>query len=111
MSLEPMSEGRLPSPGVAVFRLRFLTTFSTADIRTWAKRTGLAVGDRGRLSPDIVPAYNDAHSATASAASVGRARTEEPDNAAPRRTVRRQAALGLGPARGRGDGLRRDGPG
>jgi hypothetical protein len=58
----------------------YMTTSSTADIRTWAKSAGLAVGDRGRLSPDIVAAYNDAHStAAASAASIAAARQEQPD--------------------------------
>jgi hypothetical protein len=67
-----------------------MTTSSTADVRKWAKRVGLAVGDRGRLSPDLVAAYNDAHSAApASAAGIATARQEQPEtNASPRRTVR-----------------------
>jgi hypothetical protein len=34
-----------------------MTTASTADIRRWARSEGLVVGDRGRLSPDVVAAY------------------------------------------------------
>ncbi len=67
-----------------------MTTSSAADIRNWAKTVGLAVGDRGRLSPDIVAAYNDAHSAApVSAAVIATARQERPEtNGSPRRTVR-----------------------
>lgn len=67
-----------------------MTPSSTADIRKWAKGTGLEVGDRGRLSPDIVVAYNNAHRmAPASARSVAAARTEQPSTKATSpRTVR-----------------------
>ncbi|HVM29032.1 MAG TPA: hypothetical protein VM433_15345 [Mycobacteriales bacterium] len=30
---------------------------STADVRAWARNRGVPVGDRGRLSPDLVAAY------------------------------------------------------
>lgn len=30
---------------------------TTAEIRQWARAGGLPVGDRGRLSPDLVAAY------------------------------------------------------
>jgi ERCC4 domain len=35
---------------------------STAEVRAWARSTGLAVLDRGRLHPDIWQAWRDAHS-------------------------------------------------
>src|SRR6516165_10340770 len=35
---------------------------STAEVRAWARSTGLAVPDRGRLRPDIWQAWRDAHS-------------------------------------------------
>jgi hypothetical protein len=71
-------------------RLSRMTTSSTADIRKWARAAGLVVGDRGRLSPDIVAAYNDAHAvAPAAAAAVATASQEQPRiDAPPRRTVR-----------------------
>ncbi len=66
-----------------------MTTSSTAVIRNWAKSAGLAVGDRGRLSPDIVAAYNDAHSmAPASAASIAAPEEQPETTASPHRTVR-----------------------
>jgi hypothetical protein len=67
-----------------------MTTSSTADIRKWAKRAGLAVGDRGRLSPDIVAAYNDAHTVAPDAPTrVTTVRQDQPGmNASSRRTVR-----------------------
>ena len=35
-----------------------MTTFaSPAVIRQWARDNGIAVGDRGRLNPDVVAAY------------------------------------------------------
>jgi ERCC4 domain len=34
---------------------------STAEVRAWARRTGIAVPDRGRLRPDIWSAWRDAH--------------------------------------------------
>lgn len=46
-----------------VVRLRKLSRIgvTAADIRTWARAEGLAVGDRGRLSPDLIDAYVKAH--------------------------------------------------
>jgi hypothetical protein len=68
--------------------LRMMTT-STADIRRWAQAAGLAVGDRGRLSPDVVAAYHEAHAkAPASAATIAMARPEPPRTTSPYRTVR-----------------------
>ncbi len=37
------------------------TTASTAMIRQWARAEGFPVGDRGRLSPDILAAYQAQH--------------------------------------------------
>lgn len=45
--------GRFPASPQAAFRPGYMTTSSTADIRTWAKRVGLAVGDRGRLASPV----------------------------------------------------------
>ena len=68
----------------------FMTTSSTADIRKWARATALVVGDRGRLSPDIIAAYNDAHEeAPAPAAAVATGPQEQSGtDVPPRRTVR-----------------------
>ena len=35
---------------------------NTAEIRAWARRTGLAVSDRGRISGTVLAAYRNAHS-------------------------------------------------
>lgn len=35
---------------------------SSAEIREWARANNLPVGARGRLRPEIVRAYYDAHS-------------------------------------------------
>jgi hypothetical protein len=37
------------------------TSPSSAQVRAWARSTGLAVADRGRLPPDIWQAWHDAH--------------------------------------------------
>ncbi len=37
---------------------------STAVIRQWARERGIAVGDRGRLAPAVLAAYNSVASAT-----------------------------------------------
>ncbi|HWH29269.1 MAG TPA: hypothetical protein VNU26_09965 [Mycobacteriales bacterium] len=34
-----------------------MTTPSTAEVRAWARDKGFPVGDRGRLSPDLVAQY------------------------------------------------------
>jgi hypothetical protein len=39
---------------------------STAVIRQWARQQGIAVGDRGRLAPAVLAAYQSKASATAS---------------------------------------------
>ncbi len=36
---------------------------TTADVRAWARRRGIAVPDRGRLRPDVWAAYDAAHRA------------------------------------------------
>lgn len=36
---------------------------TTAEVRAWARAAGLTVPDRGRLRPDILAAYRDAHPA------------------------------------------------
>lgn len=37
---------------------------SADEVRTWARKRGIAVSDRGRLSPSVVSAYNRAHKAS-----------------------------------------------
>jgi hypothetical protein len=39
---------------------RMTGTVAPAMIRQWARQRGLAVGDRGRLAPDVVAAYKAA---------------------------------------------------
>ncbi|HXW44308.1 MAG TPA: ERCC4 domain-containing protein [Streptosporangiaceae bacterium] len=34
---------------------------STAEVRTWARRSGIAVPDRGRLRPEVIAAWRQAH--------------------------------------------------
>lgn len=37
------------------------TLVSIADVRAWAIARGLAVGARGRLSQEVIEAFNSAH--------------------------------------------------
>jgi hypothetical protein len=46
------------------------TTASSAVIRQWARDSGFAVGDRGRLSPDVLAAYAGRDTGGGAAASV-----------------------------------------
>jgi ATP-dependent DNA helicase PIF1 len=42
------------------------STSSTVDaraVRAWAKAQGIEVGARGRIKPDVIARYNDAHGA------------------------------------------------
>lgn len=34
---------------------------TASEVRAWARRSGLAVGERGRLHPDVIAAWNDEH--------------------------------------------------
>jgi hypothetical protein len=34
---------------------------TTAEIRAWAREAGVKVGERGRIHPDVIKAYEDAH--------------------------------------------------
>jgi len=34
---------------------------TTSEVRDWARQQGLTVGERGRLSPDVIAAWNRAH--------------------------------------------------
>ncbi|MCU1587913.1 MAG: Lsr2 [Frankiales bacterium] len=34
---------------------------NSSDVRQWARQKGLEVGERGRLSPDVLAAYSAAH--------------------------------------------------
>lgn len=44
----------------------------TRAIRDWAKRTGHAVSDRGRIPADIVAAFDEAHTTPATVKRTGR---------------------------------------
>jgi hypothetical protein len=37
------------------------TTAKSSDVRQWARSKGIDVGERGRLSPDVLAAYSAAH--------------------------------------------------
>lgn len=39
------------------------TTVDSRAIRAWAKAQGIEVGARGRIKPDVIARYNDAHGA------------------------------------------------
>lgn len=41
-----------------------MTTVSTAEVRAWARQNGLAVADRGRVSSDVVNAWQSAQTPT-----------------------------------------------
>ena len=47
------------------------TNASTAVIRQWARAEGFPVGDRGRLSPDVLAAYQSQHGDVAAQATDG----------------------------------------
>jgi hypothetical protein len=66
----PLSEGPVARPPKQLFRKGRIaarpphhdtgpmtTNSSTAVIRQWARDQGMAVGDRGRLSPEVLDAY------------------------------------------------------
>jgi hypothetical protein len=36
---------------------------NNADVRSWARQTGLTISDRGRIPTSVVAAYRDAHAA------------------------------------------------
>lgn len=40
---------------------RNVTAASPADVRLWARESGLTVGGRGRFAPSLVDAFNKAH--------------------------------------------------
>lgn len=73
-----------------------MSTPTTAEVRAWARQRGFAVGDRGRLSPDLVAQYVAERGGTASGPPRQReaGRTNPPVRAASR------AAAGGRPARG-----------
>lgn len=56
------------------------TATSTSVIRLWARAQGLTVGDRGRLSPQVLDAYatSRAKLSTSTAPESMRAKTVEP---------------------------------
>ena len=68
------------------------TTASPAVIRQWARAEGLSVGDRGRLSPDILAAYAAQESEARLPAVRAGAPVAGTGRAAPRRLVLRVAA-------------------
>lgn len=63
-------------------------------VRTWAKEQGLEVGDRGRLSPAITEAYQEAHPGTKfKAAAAKPASTKAPVRAAKSSAPVKKAAV------------------
>lgn len=60
---------------------------STAVIRQWARDNGLPVGDRGRLSPELLTAY--------AASGSAKSGTTSPKLTAPARASRRRASLAV----------------
>lgn len=73
-----------------------LTTASTAAIRAWAQAEGLKVGDRGRLRPDVLEAYDAASGSSAKAmrtpAKTGSKSKLSAKTAAPKPRLRKAAA-------------------
>ncbi len=67
-----------------------MTTSSTADIRDWARAAGLTVGERGRLSPEIIAAYHAAHAeqSPSPATAADHQQQQAATVAGPHRTVR-----------------------
>jgi hypothetical protein len=59
---------------------------STAVIRQWARDNGLPVGDRGRLSPELLSAF--ASSGTSKPKATSKAEAASTPVRAPRRQVR-----------------------
>jgi hypothetical protein len=57
----------------------------TATVRRWAREQGLPVGDRGRISPDLVAAYSAAHGSAGSSVPARGTALRAP-SAAPRRS-------------------------
>lgn len=41
-----------------------MTTASTAEVRAWARQNGLAVADRGRVSGEVLDAWQSAQTST-----------------------------------------------
>ena len=73
-----------------------LTTASTAAIRAWAQAEGLKVGDRGRLRPDVLEAYDAVSGSSAKAtktpAKTGSKHKPSANTSAPKPRLRRAAA-------------------
>lgn len=78
-----------------------MSTPTTAEVRAWARQKGFAVGDRGRLSPDLVAQYvAERGSALPSTPRQRQAeRTNPPVRAASRKAARGRAAKGVVRAR------------
>ena len=72
------------------------TTASTAVIRAWAQAEGLKVGDRGRLRPDVLEAYDAASGSSVKAmktpAKTGSKPKASANTAAPKPRLRKAAA-------------------
>lgn len=63
-----------------VLRLKKLRRLgvTAADVRQWAKEVGFPVGERGRLSPDLIEAYVKAHPRRQVLPTVGPRRRKQP---------------------------------
>ena len=59
---------------------------STAVIRQWARDNGLTVGDRGRLSPQLLSAY--ANSGTSKPKETTKSKPASAPDQSPRRQIR-----------------------
>ncbi len=75
----PVGLARAPTRGYNII----VPNPTTAVVRQWARERGVAVGERGRLSPDLVAAYLAEHGGKASAASPAPARARARSTGAP----------------------------
>jgi len=74
------------------------TAPTSSDVRQWARSQGLEVGERGRLSPDLLAAYSKAHGG----ASVKPAAKKAPAKkraAAKKAPAKKKAAVRKAPAK------------
>lgn len=58
----------------------------SAEIRAWARRSGVAVNERGRIPAKVIEAYRSGDAAIAQAAAPEPSGPEEPADVAPTRT-------------------------
>lgn len=56
-----LSAGQSGASGSAAVAPRLGGMPTSAEVRQWARSEGLSVGERGRLHPDVIAAWNEAH--------------------------------------------------